>query len=98
MINPLIGMPQGAEWLIILAIVILVFGAAKLPDLARGTGQALRIFKAETKGLKDDEPKDKDENVTAEQVPSELEAKQAELDAKQAELDAERQRLNGNNA
>jgi sec-independent protein translocase protein TatA len=48
-------MPQGAEWLVILAIVILVFGAAKLPDLARGTGQALRIFKAETKGLKDDD-------------------------------------------
>ncbi|MBA2952745.1 Sec-independent protein translocase subunit TatA [Nocardioides sp. CGMCC 1.13656] len=51
----MIGMPQGAEWLVILAIVVLVFGAAKLPDLARGTGQALRIFKAETKGLKDDE-------------------------------------------
>ncbi|HWJ66783.1 MAG TPA: Sec-independent protein translocase subunit TatA [Nocardioides sp.] len=51
-------MPQGAEWLIILAIVILVFGAAKLPDLARGTGQALRIFKAETKGLKDDDKAD----------------------------------------
>ena len=55
MMNSLIGMPQGAEWLVILAIVILVFGAAKLPELARGTGQALRIFKAETKGLKDDD-------------------------------------------
>lgn len=55
MIDPLIGMPQGAEWLVILAIVILVFGAAKLPELARGTGQALRIFKAESKGLKDDD-------------------------------------------
>ncbi len=53
--SSLIGMPQGAEWLIILAIVVLVFGAAKLPDLARGTGQALRIFKAETKGLRDDD-------------------------------------------
>ena len=51
----LISMPQGAEWLVILAIVVLVFGAAKLPDLARGTGQALRIFKAETKGLRDDD-------------------------------------------
>ena len=55
MLNPMIGMPQGAEWLVILAIVVLVFGAAKLPDLARGTGQALRIFKSETKGLKDDD-------------------------------------------
>ncbi len=54
----MIGMPQGAEWLVILAIVVLVFGAAKLPDLARGTGQALRIFKAETKGLKDDDDAD----------------------------------------
>jgi sec-independent protein translocase protein TatA len=58
MLNPMIGMPQGAEWLVILAIVVLVFGAAKLPDLARGTGQALRIFKSETKGLKDDDDAD----------------------------------------
>jgi sec-independent protein translocase protein TatA len=55
MIHPMIGMPQGAEWLVILAIVVLVFGAAKLPELARGTGQALRIFKTETKGLRDDD-------------------------------------------
>jgi sec-independent protein translocase protein TatA len=55
MINPLIGMPQGLEWLVILAIVVLVFGAAKLPDLARSSGQALRIFKTETKGLRDDD-------------------------------------------
>ena len=54
MINPLIGMPQGLEWLVILAIVVLVFGAAKLPDLARSSGQALRIFKTETKDLRDD--------------------------------------------
>ena len=59
MLNAMISMPQGAEWLVILAIVVLVFGAAKLPDLARGTGQALRIFKAETKGLKDDDKSDK---------------------------------------
>ncbi|PWN03915.1 twin-arginine translocase TatA/TatE family subunit [Nocardioides silvaticus] len=63
---PLIAMPQGAEWLIILAIVILVFGAAKLPELARGTGQALRIFKSETKGLRDDDD-DKDTAPTAPQ-------------------------------
>ena len=67
MINPLIGMPQGMEWLVILAIVVLVFGAAKLPELARGTGQALRIFKTETKGLRDDEDeKPADPTPTAE--------------------------------
>lgn len=56
MTNPMLGMPQGFEWLVILAVVVLIFGAAKLPELARGTGQALRIFKTETKGLRDDDP------------------------------------------
>ena len=59
MIDPMIGMPQGLEWLVILAIVVLVFGAAKLPDLARSSGQALRIFKTETKGLRDDDDTEK---------------------------------------
>ena len=66
--NPMIGMPQGMEWLVILAIVVLVFGAAKLPDLARGTGQALRIFKTETKGLRDDD----DEQDEPAKAPTEL--------------------------
>ncbi|MCW2834171.1 MAG: tatAy [Nocardioides sp.] len=69
MINPMFGMPAGAEWLIILAIVVLVFGAAKLPELARGTGQALRIFKTETKGLKDDDEKDKPSAVAPAELP-----------------------------
>jgi sec-independent protein translocase protein TatA len=69
MINPLFGAPQGMEWLIILAIVVLVFGAAKLPELARGTGQALRIFKTETKALKDDED-DKAPTTAAELPPT----------------------------
>lgn len=55
---PFIAMPGTPELIIILVIVILVFGAAKLPELARGTGQALRIFKAETKGLNDDDNDD----------------------------------------
>lgn len=71
MLNPLIGMPMGAEWLVILAIVILVFGAAKLPDLARGTGQALRIFKSETKELREDDDKASKELPTSatEEIP-----------------------------
>jgi sec-independent protein translocase protein TatA len=65
------------ELLIILAVIILLFGASKLPELARGSGRALRIFKAETKGLHDDD--DHDETATPEQ--RELEARQARLDA-----------------
>jgi len=89
MIKPLLDMPGGWEWLIILVIVVFVFGAAKLPDLARGSGQALRIFKAEARGLKDDEEKAKALSPVDEQA-----AKKAELDARQAELDAERAKLN----
>ncbi len=74
MINPLVGMPQGLEWVVILAIVVLVFGAAKLPDLARSSGQALRIFKTETKDLRDSKPST-DSTATAEQ--REIEARNA---------------------
>jgi sec-independent protein translocase protein TatA len=42
-----------AELIALLAIVVLLFGAKRLPDAARGLGRSLRIFKAETKGLTD---------------------------------------------
>jgi len=46
---------KGWEIVIILALLLLLFGAKRLPDAARGLGRSLRIFKAETKGLRDDE-------------------------------------------
>jgi sec-independent protein translocase protein TatA len=55
-------LPQGFEWLIILLLVVLLFGAKRLPDAARGVGRSLRIFKAETKGMADD--------ATAESTPA----------------------------
>jgi len=42
------------ELLIIVALVVLLFGAKRLPDAARGLGRSLRIFKSETKGLVED--------------------------------------------
>ncbi|NJK91906.1 MAG: twin-arginine translocase TatA/TatE family subunit [Blastochloris sp.] len=39
-----IGLPQGGEWFIILFIVVLLFGARKLPELARGLGRSLAEF------------------------------------------------------
>ncbi len=68
------------ELLIILAVLVLLFGASKLPELARGSGRALRIFKAETKGLVDGDDED-DTTKTAEQ--RELEAR--EVEARRAE-------------
>ena len=47
-----------------LAIVVLMFGAKKLPDLARSSGQALRIFKAEMNAADDKpQPADQSENT-----------------------------------
>lgn len=40
-----LGMPGLGEWIVIGLIVILVFGAKKLPELARGLGQSLGEFK-----------------------------------------------------
>lgn len=48
------------EILIILVIVLLLFGAPKLPQLARSLGQSLRILKDETKSLTDDGAQDKE--------------------------------------
>ncbi|WP_433160620.1 twin-arginine translocase TatA/TatE family subunit [Kribbella sp. CA-247076] len=55
---PLIGMPQGAEWLIILAIVVLLFGSAKLPALVKQLGKSKKIWEEEVG------PKKKDPELT----------------------------------
>ena len=95
----LIGGLGTPELLIILAVLILLFGAAKLPELARGSGRALRIFKAETKGLMDDDEDDTQADSAQSspqrtQAQLELEAKQRDLAQRQAELDAEAERMN----
>ena len=41
------GSLRGWEWLIILLIVLLLFGARRLPDLARSVGSSLKIFRRE---------------------------------------------------
>jgi len=48
-------MPGGWEWLIIIGVLLLLFGAKRLPDMARSVGQSARVFKGEMKGLKDDD-------------------------------------------
>lgn len=45
-----------SEWVIVAVVgVVLLFGAKKLPDMARGLGQSMRIFKAETRGMRDED-------------------------------------------
>src|SRR3954465_2375250 len=55
---PLVAGIGPPEIILIILVILLLFGAKKLPELARGSGRALRIFKAETKGLMDDDDDD----------------------------------------
>ncbi|MGH3784413.1 MAG: Sec-independent protein translocase subunit TatA [Pseudonocardiaceae bacterium] len=45
----------GWHLLILLAVVVLLFGAKRLPGMARAVGQSVRIFKGEMKGPAADE-------------------------------------------
>jgi sec-independent protein translocase protein TatA len=45
---------QGWQIVIILVLALLLFGAPKLPGLARSMGQSLRIFKSEVRQMKDE--------------------------------------------
>jgi sec-independent protein translocase protein TatA len=58
--------------LIILVVVVLLFGAPKLPGLARSLGQSMRIFRSEVKTMKDENasPSDKAAPATDVHAPS----------------------------
>ena len=62
------AMPGGWEMVVIAIVILLLFGAKKLPELARGLGQGIREFKGAVDGVKDEisDVKDKvdsDENI-----------------------------------
>ena len=42
-----------SHWLIVLAIIVLLFGAKKIPELAKGMGKGIKSFKKE---MEDDTP------------------------------------------
>jgi sec-independent protein translocase protein TatA len=50
---------------VLVVVLILLFGAKRLPDAARSLGRSLRIIKAETKGLADDDNTDLSEKADA---------------------------------
>ncbi|MEX0913756.1 MAG: Sec-independent protein translocase subunit TatA [Demequina sp.] len=63
------GRPGTWQIVILLVIILLLFGAPKLPELARSVGKSLRILKDETKQLTSDDSKaddtdDSDDSAT----------------------------------
>lgn len=57
------------EIVLIIAVVLLLFGAKKLPDMARSLGKSARILKSEAKAMKkDDEPTTTTDAAAADQA------------------------------
>lgn len=79
------GVPSMPELLIILAIVVLLFGAKKIPDLAKGMGKAIKGFKKEMKeddeGVVATKEIEKKESTTTEVASSETTAQQPKQNA-----------------
>ena len=73
--------------LIIAALLLVFFGARKLPDAARSLGKSLRILKSEVSGLHDDESAP---SAPVQAAPSQLQAPAAPIAAPnaQAQIDA----------
>ncbi|MCE3554079.1 Sec-independent protein translocase subunit TatA [Pseudonocardia sp. RS11V-5] len=49
------GSLSPVHWLIVIGVVVLLFGAKKLPDMARAVGQSARVLKGEMRGLREDD-------------------------------------------
>jgi twin arginine-targeting protein translocase, TatA/E family len=59
----MLGNLRGWHILVLLVVVLLLFGAPKLPELARNLGKSLNILKEETQNLRDPKPEDEDKAV-----------------------------------
>ena len=55
------GMPGASEWIIIFLVVLLLFGAKRLPELARSLGQAKKEFQKGAREVEDEVEKMKQE-------------------------------------
>ena len=58
--------------IVLVVVLILLFGAKRLPDAARSLGRSLRIIKAETKGLVDDDQRPRREGRRPARAPAAL--------------------------
>ena len=64
MMNTMLGLFNlgGGEIILILALVLILFGARKLPELAKGLGQGIKEFKKATREVTDEVQRSMDDN------------------------------------
>lgn len=55
------SMPGGFEWIIIVLVILLFFGAKRIPELARGLGKGISEFRKASDDLKKEIEKGKDD-------------------------------------
>lgn len=55
------GMPGGFEWIIIVLVILLFFGAKRIPELARGLGKGISEFRKASDDIKKEIEKGKDD-------------------------------------
>jgi sec-independent protein translocase protein TatA len=55
------GLDQPSHWLFIILVLVVLFGAKRLPDSAKSIAKSLKIFKSELKDTGDDSKPDSDQ-------------------------------------
>lgn len=55
------SMPGGFEWIIIVLVILLFFGAKRIPELARGLGKGIQEFRKASDDIKKEIDKGKDD-------------------------------------
>ncbi|MEJ2468501.1 MAG: twin-arginine translocase TatA/TatE family subunit [Campylobacterales bacterium] len=78
------GMPSGTELLLIFGIIVLLFGAKKIPDLAKGVGKGIKNYKNE---MKDETP----EEVAGDETPKKVEGGEKTASAEESPKESEKQ-------
>ncbi|SDZ57532.1 Sec-independent protein translocase subunit TatA [Herbiconiux ginsengi] len=66
----MLGNLNGWHLVIILVVILLLFGATRLPALSKSLGQSMRIFRSETKAMKDDDAKAESQAAPAAPAPA----------------------------
>lgn len=66
------------HWLVVLLVIVLLFGAKKIPELAKGLGSGIKTFKKE---LEDEDDKKQEQNTMQMQSQQQAEKKPEVIEA-----------------